>query len=262
MLQYKVSKLFFLSDKSTLFLPYLKNKKGRKHQNSNLIPNDIKMPLKKLCILSNLCSLKIHAYLLFLHKAKKILADALLCDLSLLEKPSLISNPQTSITPFLFYCHSFPTVTFINFIFLHPRPSLSLCNEMTTHIFHWNCPRDKQHAPNYQSPQALLLTTPCCWQLTSTLTLLTPPPSLASMSRIPWFHSKLPEVFSCRHQSFKSCILWWLWSKGINFCSVKSFSHSTFTEDLLCVMPWKLNRKYLITALKSKQAQNKNTTYV
>lgn len=33
------SKLFFPPDKNNLFLPYLKNNKGRKHQNSNLIPN-------------------------------------------------------------------------------------------------------------------------------------------------------------------------------------------------------------------------------
>lgn len=66
---------------------------------------------------------------LFIHKAKKILTDPLVCDSSVLEKPSLISNPHTSIT---FHCHSSLTAVFINFISLHPVPSLIPCNEVIT----------------------------------------------------------------------------------------------------------------------------------
>lgn len=66
---------------------------------------------------------------LFIHKAKNMLTEPLVCDFSVLEKPSLISNPHTSIT---FHCHSSLIVVFINFIFLYLVPSLIPCNEVTT----------------------------------------------------------------------------------------------------------------------------------
>lgn len=61
------------------------------------------MPLKTMMSLKQLVFIK-DTCVPFLHKAKRILTDPLLCDLSLLEKPSLMSNPQTSTTlSFLFY---------------------------------------------------------------------------------------------------------------------------------------------------------------
>lgn len=71
---------------------------------------------------------------LFIHNAKKILTDSLVWDFSVLEQPSLISNPQTSLLLNLFFSlRLFSDCGLIYlFIFLYPIPSLIPRTEETT----------------------------------------------------------------------------------------------------------------------------------
>lgn len=224
------------------------------------------MPLRRWYILSNLCSLKTCLIFLLSLKLKRYWLTP--CSVSFLFSKSLL---WLGILKHLLLCLSFTLQLWsssINFIFLYfPIPSVFLCSEVTTQLFHWNHPRDQQSIP-WTITTALLLTAHHCGNLTSSprsqhcLWFYHPcsprsaPPSLTSSSL---FH-QCSIILNFRRKRYT---LYWVWSEDSNSWSVTSFilSTSIYLVPVMCNTLDRylgsMNKKYLLIALKFKQVQSK-----
>lgn len=146
------SKLAFLPDKNTSFLPYLKNNKERKHQNSLLILTMINKNVFKKKYLKQLVLIKDVRYL-FIHKLRRYWL--ILWSVTFLSLKSLL---WAQILTHLLLDLSFSLPFFVDcgiyqLYFLIPHSLLNSLWWRDYTILHRNCPRDKQRTPDYQHPQ-------------------------------------------------------------------------------------------------------------